>query len=152
MFAGHIENLLGFYGLHQLVNRVEFIRAGKMGEIARVQDKIRRHGSALMRAIACLNVPTTSVLIASLLKPMCESLIWTKLKLPFDIMLSVSAAPARRGNSVEPSKPPADGPKHSGAGPGHAFQKTAAVKAVVFSVRAEMSFSLVSWLFNRCIS
>jgi hypothetical protein len=42
MFARHIKHLLSLDGLHQLVNGVEFIRAGQMGEVAGVQDKIRR--------------------------------------------------------------------------------------------------------------
>ena len=84
MFAGHIRNLLGFDRLHQLVNGIEFIRIGQMGEIARVQDKIRRNaGVALMRAIACLRCHYVLVDLATMTKPMCESLIWTKLKLPF---------------------------------------------------------------------
>src|SRR5260370_41880998 len=57
---------------------------------------------ALMRAIACSNVPSAS-LLALPLKPMCVSLICTKLKLP------AGSAPAVRqleskggGRAIEP--------------------------------------------------
>ena len=85
-----------------------------------------------MRAMASLSVPATSVLMPSLLKPMCESLICTKLKLPLRHRCPLRRA--RAGSSAEPSSAAADRPKHARSGPGHAFEEAAAVQAVLVMV------------------
>ncbi len=79
-------------------------------------------GNALILAIAFCNVPITS-LFASLLNPMWLSLICAKLKSAAD-RRSRCAEQLRREHAA------ADRPKHAGAGPGHAFEKAAAIDAV----------------------
>src|ERR1700722_17816595 len=83
-------------------------------------------GSALILAMACLRVPTTSVL-AGLLKPMWLSLICTQFKPP--IMLSAGGG-VGGDKMLRGMQASTDVPQHSRAAPGHAFQEAAAVHAV----------------------
>jgi len=104
-----------------------------MGEVARVQGRNPARPHRVDARNRLLERADHVLLIASLLKPICESLIWTKLKLPFVIILSASAAPARWGKSTEPSVPPATVQSIPVPAQAIARQKATSVNAVVFS-------------------
>ena len=101
-----------------------------MRQVAGVQNEIRRLRQGVDAAMASLSVPTTSVLMPALLKPICESLIWTKLKCRgcFSRLRCAAAAMSSR------AMPPLTVQSIPGARPGHAFQEAAPVEAVLIVV------------------
>ena len=85
-----------------MVQRVEFLRLGKMREVARVENEIRRGGQSIDLGDDLLE-RADNIGIGWLVKPMWLSLICTKLKSP----TGLSAAAALAGlNIFEASTPP----------------------------------------------
>ena len=132
MFAGHVKNLLGFYGLHQLVNGVEFICAGQMGKIARMQDKIRRDRHRVDARNRLLERANHVLVDRFLVEADVRVADLHKTKTPlFDHAVRIRCArPPGQKRRAEHSA--GDGPKHPRSGPSHARQKPPAVNAVVF--------------------
>ena len=99
MLARNVEHLLGLNPLEELGHGVERSRLLAVGEIPGVHDEGRRVGRALILVTTSCSVAAAS-LLASPLKPTCESLIWTKLKLP------AAGSAAAAGNTREDRMPP----------------------------------------------
>jgi len=84
--------------------------------------------------IASRVVPTTSV-FAGLLKPMWLSLIWTKFSSAVEIADTLFCRLTKHGGGENSS---VHRPNDAGAGPRHAFQKSAAIDCIFAAVLGDV--------------
>lgn len=130
MFARDIEDLLYFHTLKQLVKSVKFIGAGKMGEIARVQNKIRLFGQGIDAGNCFLERGGDVGVDTFLVEADVRIADLHEAKAAFHGIRCAGAGREQGGTQ----QATAHAPEHAGAGPGHTFEESPAVQTVAIVV------------------